>query len=213
MRVVFLDINVVQISNRFRKLFYKMDFVDVVEEKLKVEDITNKVSSETCGAISMFVGTTRDNFDGKRVVRLDYEAYMPMAKRKMLEVCTAIREKWDVHNIAIIHRIGVVPVREASIVIAVSSAHRKESLEAVHYAIDTVKATVPIWKKEVYEDDSSTWKQNKECAWSPELPSSSKFNESGSTRHQEQATQDMSSQHSQSPSNKCMMSSSITDKL
>ncbi|CAL1531861.1 unnamed protein product [Lymnaea stagnalis] len=198
-----------------------MDFVDVVEDKLKVEDITNMVSSETCGAISMFVGTTRDNFDGKRVVRLDYEAYMPMAKRKMLEVCAAIREKWDIHNIAIIHRIGVVPVKEASIVIAISSAHRQESLEAVHYAIDTVKATVPIWKKEVYEDDSSSWKQNKECTWSHELPSSSKINESTSTtqlcwqsgQKGVDTSLDKSTQQSHSPSNKCIISSSVTEKL
>jgi molybdopterin synthase catalytic subunit len=139
-----------------------MDLVDIVEGKLSIEDISDNVSSPSCGAVSVFIGTTRDSFDGKQVLQLEYEAYMPMAKRKMLEVCAAIREKWNVHNITIIHRIGVVPVKEASIVIAISSAQRKESLEAVHYAIDTVKAVVPIWKKEIYGDESSSWKQNKE---------------------------------------------------
>lgn len=142
------------------------DFVDVVENKLSVEDITARATSPTSGAISLFVGTTRDNFDGKTVLRLEYEAYMPMAKKKMLETCQLIRDKWDVENIVMIHRIGVVPVGEASIVIAVSSPHRKESLEAVHFAIDHVKATVPVWKKEIYGDNSSSWKQNKECSWS-----------------------------------------------
>ncbi|XP_059161511.1 molybdopterin synthase catalytic subunit 1-like [Physella acuta] len=158
-----------------------MDFVDVVEEKLKVEEITDKVSSASCGAVSVFIGTTRDNFDGKRVLTLDYEAYLPMAKRKMQEVCQTIREKWDVENIAIIHRIGPVPVKEASIVIAISSAHRKESLEAVHFAIDTVKAIVPVWKKEIYDDDTCTWKQNKECAWSSDPPMSSSPDHSAGT--------------------------------
>ncbi|GFS16702.1 molybdopterin synthase catalytic subunit [Elysia marginata] len=142
-----------------------MDIVDVVEDKLKVDEITDSVSSPSCGAVSIFVGTTRNNFEGKQVVRLEYEAYYPMAKKKMLEVCASIRSQWDVENIAMIHRIGVVPVKEASIVIAISSPHRKESLEAVQYAIETVKAIVPVWKKEIYADDSASWKKNKECAW------------------------------------------------
>lgn len=149
-----------------------MDIVDVVEEKLNVEAITDSVASPSCGAVSVFIGTTRDSFEGKEVVRLEYEAYLPMAKKKMMEVCTDIRKQWHVKNISMIHRIGVVPVKEASIVIAVSSAHRKESLEAVQYAIETVKAIVPVWKKEIYADESGSWKKNKECAWGPdELPS------------------------------------------
>ncbi|GFO48408.1 molybdopterin synthase catalytic subunit [Plakobranchus ocellatus] len=142
-----------------------MNFVDVVEGALKVDEITDTVSSTSCGAVSLFIGTTRDNFEGKKVIQLEYEAYTPMAKAKMLEVCENIRKKWDVENIAMIHRIGIVPVKEASIIIAVSSPHRKESLEAVAYAIETVKAIVPVWKKEIYENDLSSWKQNKECAW------------------------------------------------
>ncbi|RUS73086.1 hypothetical protein EGW08_019147 [Elysia chlorotica] len=142
-----------------------MDIVDVVETELKTNEIIDSVSSPSCGAVSVFVGTTRDNFDGKTVLRLEYEAYLPMAKRKMLEVCADIRKRWKVENISMIHRIGVVPVKEASIVIAISSAHRKESLEAVQYAIETVKAIVPVWKKEIYADNSASWKKNKECAW------------------------------------------------
>ncbi|XP_013088905.1 molybdopterin synthase catalytic subunit 1-like [Biomphalaria glabrata] len=162
-----------------------MDHVDVVFDKLKVDEITDLVSTESCGAISLFVGTTRDYFEGKRVLYLEYEAYDSMAKKKMLEVCQAIREKWDVQNIAIIHRIGVVPVKEASIVIAISSAHRKESLEAVQFAIDTVKAVVPVWKKETYEDNTYSWKQNKECCWSGDAstPDSQSVNTSAPCNH------------------------------
>lgn len=141
------------------------DHVDITENKINLEKLTSIVTSPSCGAVSVFIGTTRDNFNGKIVRLLEYEAYIPMAKKKMLEVCQQIRDKWKVENIAMEHRIGVVPVTEASIIIVVSSPHRKESLEAVHYAIDTVKAVVPIWKKEIYEDQSSEWKENKECFW------------------------------------------------
>lgn len=143
----------------------RMDYVEVTEDQISTDQTTKLVSSPSCGAISVFIGTTRDNFDGKKVLRLEYEAYIPMAKKKMMEICQQIHDKWTVHKVAMIHRIGIVPVEEASIVIAVSSPHRKESLEAVSYAIDTVKAVVPIWKKEIYEDESTAWKENKECAW------------------------------------------------
>jgi len=101
----------------------------------------------------------------KKVVKLEYEAYEPMAKKKLKELCNRLRVKWaDLKNIAIFHRLGAVGPREASVIIAVSSAHRKDSLEAVQFAIDELKATVPIWKKELYEDGSE-WKENKECFW------------------------------------------------
>ncbi|XP_070542279.1 molybdopterin synthase catalytic subunit-like [Ptychodera flava] len=144
------------------------DFVHITTDKLSVEDITQKVTSPSAGAISVFMGTTRDNFDGKTVIRLEYECYTQMAEKEMKKLCQQIREKWSVKNIAFVHRIGVVPVTEASVIIAVSSAHRREALEAVQYGIDTLKSTVPIWKKEVYADGSTNWKENKECSWSAE---------------------------------------------
>lgn len=143
-----------------------MDYIEITDEILDVNEISQMVTDPSCGAISIFVGITRDNFDGKKVLRLEYEAYKPMAKKKMKEMCDSIRKQWEIHSIAMIHRINVVPISEASIVIAISSPHRKESLQAVEYAIDTLKATVPIWKKEIYADESSSWKENKECSWS-----------------------------------------------
>lgn len=139
--------------------------VDITEDRLDLEKLTNFVTSPSCGAVSVFIGTTRNNFDGKKVLQLEYEAYIPMAKKKMVEICQQIRKSWSIEKIAMEHRIGVVPVAEASIIIAISSPHRKESLEAVQYAIDMVKAVVPVWKKEIYEDDMSEWKENKECYW------------------------------------------------
>lgn len=96
---------------------------------------------------------------------MSYEAYQDMALKKIDLICEEIRSKWDVYNIAIYHRTGDVPVGEMSVVIAISSVHRRESLQAVEFAIDRLKETVPIWKKEVYKIEPAEWKENKECAW------------------------------------------------
>lgn len=144
------------------------DIIDLTEKQLNAENISRSVILPNCGAVSMFIGTTRDNFDGKVVLKLEYEAYESMAKKKMKEICKMIRSKWKLGRIAIIHRLGEVPVTEASVVIAISSTHRKEALEAVSETIDALKANVPIWKKEIYQNHESAWKANKECAWSKE---------------------------------------------
>eukprot|EP00466_Bigelowiella_natans_P005544 jgi/Bigna1/142995/aug1.74_g17703 len=116
---------------------------------------------ECCGAIATFVGTTRNTFQGKTVTQLSYEAYAPMALKQMKKICLEMRNTWtEMRKIVILHRLGVCPVGQASVMIAASSPHRKEALNAVHWAIDQLKKTVPIWKKEHYTDGSS-WKQNK----------------------------------------------------
>lgn len=100
---------------------------------------------------------------------MQYEAYEAMAIKTMNHICNKMRLRWpDIRNIGIHHRLGTVPVKEASVVIAVSSPHRKSSLEAVHYAIDELKKSVPVWKKEQYADGDgcSEWKENSECTWS-----------------------------------------------
>ncbi|KAK7086059.1 Molybdopterin synthase catalytic subunit [Halocaridina rubra] len=113
----------------------------------------------------MFIGTTRNMYEGQTVVRLEYESYEEMAVKEIKKLCKEAREKWTLHHIAVYHRLGVVPVCEASVILAVSSVHRRESLNAVSFLIDELKANVPIWKKEVYDDGSGSWKQNKECLW------------------------------------------------
>lgn len=142
-----------------------MDFVELASRKIDVENVLQKVGTADSGAISMFVGTTRNHFQGRRVEKLSYEAYDGMAVNEMKRLCTVIRERWPVKNIALVHRLGDVPIGEASVVIAVSSEHRQEPQEAVKWAIDELKARVPIWKKEVYTDGHSEWKENKECFW------------------------------------------------
>lgn len=137
------------------------DVVVLTREPLEGFSAVELVGRDGAGAVATFVGTTRDTFGGRRVVRLEYEAYEPMAEKELRALCAAVRGRWKVEAVAVLHRLGVVEVGRASVVVAVSSVHRREALEAVHWAIDELKARVPIWKREVYEDGSE-WKQNAE---------------------------------------------------
>ncbi|EFA75022.1 molybdenum cofactor synthesis protein 2 large subunit [Heterostelium album PN500] len=137
-------------------------YIEVSEEPIdfKVGGY-NRVEDDNAGAISTFLGTTRNNFKGKNVEKLEYEAYTPMAVKEIAKICSHLFTTYNILHIAVLHRIGTVPIGEASILIAISSAHRHDSLTAVQYAIDTIKATVPIWKKEYYTDGTmSVWKDN-----------------------------------------------------
>eukprot|EP00123_Amoebidium_parasiticum_P014798 comp22648_c0_seq1/m.34905 comp22648_c0_seq1/g.34905 ORF comp22648_c0_seq1/g.34905 comp22648_c0_seq1/m.34905 type:complete len:153 (-) comp22648_c0_seq1:42-500(-) len=144
---------------------HKQDHVWLTDQPISIDHVHSLVSSPSAGAISSFVGTTRDNFEGKRVLRLEYEAYPGMAEKQMLAICAEMRARWQLIYIGMVHRVGVVPIQGASIVICVSSAHRTDSLQAVQYAIDAVKERVPVWKKEWYEGEEYLWKENCEaCA-------------------------------------------------
>uniref|UniRef100_A0A2K5INC7 Molybdenum cofactor synthesis 2 n=1 Tax=Colobus angolensis palliatus TaxID=336983 RepID=A0A2K5INC7_COLAP len=120
------------------------EVINVTTEKFPVDEVSQLVISPLCGAVSLFVGTTRNNFEGKKVISLEYEVYLPMAENEVKKICSDIRQKWPVKHIAVFHGL----------------AHRAASLEAVSYAIDTLKAKVPIWQKEIYEE-SSSWKGNR----------------------------------------------------
>ncbi|KAI8068678.1 Molybdopterin biosynthesis MoaE [Gongronella butleri] len=122
-----------------------------------LDEISKQVQDDAAGAISTFSGTTRNSFQGKTVVQLDYQAYEPMARKVLGELVAEARAKWALMHVAIYHRTGTVPVGETSVVIACSSAHRDASMHATEYLIDELKARCPIWKKEVYED-GSVWK-------------------------------------------------------
>lgn len=141
------------------------DHVEIVAHPLVHDDVVKRVADDGAGAIVTFIGTTRDTFEHggelRNVEKLEYECFTPMALAKMRELCAAIRGTWDVAKIAMAHRTGTVGVGESSVIIAVSSAHRREALEACHWAIDELKATVPIWKKEFFEG-GEVWKENEE---------------------------------------------------
>ena len=126
--------------------------IKIVSQQINTEEILESVEDPSAGGIDMFIGTTRDNSNGKKVLRLEYEAYESMAVKMMNEIAEELRTKWQVKKISMVHRIGSVEIGEASVVIAVSAAHRKEAFEACRYAIDTLKKQVPIWKKEYYID-------------------------------------------------------------
>jgi len=104
------------------------------------------------GALCLFVGLVRDHNRGRTVVRLEYEAYEEMALPLMEEIASEVRRRWPVTDVRIVHRLGSLAVGEPSVAVAVSSPHRDEAFTACRHAIDTLKATVPIWKKEFYSD-------------------------------------------------------------
>jgi molybdopterin synthase catalytic subunit/molybdopterin converting factor small subunit len=121
------------------------------EEPLSLQACVDEVASPDAGAVATFVGTTRRRSRGREVVRLEYEAYEGMAEAEMERIATALRERHELCEVAIHHRVGVVGIGETSVVVAVSAPHRAAALAACREAIDTLKETVPLWKKEVYE--------------------------------------------------------------
>ncbi|MCZ7589186.1 MAG: molybdenum cofactor biosynthesis protein MoaE [Gaiella sp.] len=120
------------------------------EAPLSVERVASEVASEAAGAIVTFVGTTRARSRGRDVIRLEYEAYEGMAEAEMERIARELRERHDVIDVAIHHRVGPVEIGETSVVIAVSAPHRAAAFDACREAIDTLKQTVPLWKKELY---------------------------------------------------------------
>ena len=128
--------------------------IEISHDPLEPERITSVVRNDSNGAVVTFLGTTRDNFQGKRVVTLEYEAFEEMAIKKMEEIREEIQAEFAIEDVAIAHRIGAVPIGQISLVVAVASPHRKEAFLACHKAVDRLKEIVPIWKKEVFEEGS-----------------------------------------------------------
>jgi len=150
-----------------------MDYVHLQFEPIKLDELYTQVVASSCGAVASFVGITRDNFDGRPVSRLIYEAYEPMALQELKRLCIEARHQFtDIKHIAICHRLGDVSISDISVAIYVSGSHRRNALNAVSFLIEQLKANVPIWKKEFYDDgnnnatsmttsSSSCWKENK----------------------------------------------------
>jgi molybdopterin synthase catalytic subunit len=116
------------------------------------------------GAVSTFVGITRDNFQGKKVAKLSYESYVPMAVKELKKLCQDACTKYtSVQKIAAVHILGDCPVGQPSVILAASSPHRREAMHCTEYLIDELKRRIPIWKREVYEGDlGAVWKENAE---------------------------------------------------
>lgn len=130
--------------------------IQLSENPLNAQDTLHLVADDAAGGLVSFVGTVRNQTKGKSVLRLEFEAYAPMAKAEMRKIAERIAERWPVLHVAIHHRVGSLAIGETAVLIAVSAAHRGAAFEACQFAIDTLKETVPIWKKEVFED-GETW--------------------------------------------------------
>ena len=126
--------------------------IKISGEPLNIQSCIDWVMSPECGGINVFVGTVRNVTKGKKVIRLEFEAYESMAISEMKKIAEDVFKKWPVKKILIHHRTGVLQTGEAPVVIAVSAAHRDAAFDACRYAIDTLKQTVPVWKKEIFED-------------------------------------------------------------
>ena len=123
----------------------------VTDKAIDLQELVNFVSDPEAGAIVTFIGTTRNNNEGRKVIALDYEAYPGMAEKELARIGAEAHSKWPIGRMAIVHRLGPVQITEASVIIVVASAHREAAFAACRFAIEEIKKTVPIWKKEVYE--------------------------------------------------------------
>jgi molybdopterin synthase catalytic subunit len=128
-------------------------------EPIELATLVAHVAGPGFGAVATFSGTVRDSFQGRRVLHLEYEAYDPLALKVLREIGAGVRARLGVGRIAIVHRTGRLEIGETSVAIAVSAPHRRVALEACGEAIERLKAELPVWKKEFFED-GAVWREN-----------------------------------------------------
>jgi molybdopterin synthase catalytic subunit len=116
-----------------------------------------EASRPDCGAINVFLGTTRNHHEGRAVLRLAYEAYEPMALKALEDLESRAAREFDIETCVVVHRLGDVPIGEASVAVVVASAHRAAAFDASRWAMDELKRTVPIWKKEFFAEGDDAW--------------------------------------------------------
>lgn len=131
--------------------------IEIVESQIDESALLRHVKSECCGAVLLFSGTTRRETAGRVTETLHYEAYGEMARRELHRIRTEAMARFELKVCAVVHRVGEVPLGETSIVVALSSPHRKQAFEAAAWIMDTVKTDVPIWKQEVWADGKTEW--------------------------------------------------------
>lgn len=138
--------------------------ISLTHSEIDIASIVREVKTPASGAIDIFVGTTRDHHKGRQVTLLEYEGYEPMALKMMEKIAEDVKQRWPLHRVSIVHRLGCVPVGEVSVVLAVSSGHRREAFEACQFLIDALKQSVPIWKREYFSDGTIEWSRQDEHA-------------------------------------------------
>src|SRR5215471_18280412 len=144
----------------------KDDIFEITREPIDIADLRKRLLEGDSGAVVVFDGVARNNTKGRRTLFLEYEGYEPMSLRTMEQIGSEVHERWAINRLGIIHRLGRIEICESSVVIIVTSAHRRIAFEACHYAIDRLKKIVPIWKKEYFED-GAVWvegESDRDCA-------------------------------------------------
>jgi len=130
---------------------------ELVRSPIDVAPLLAAAREPACGAVNMFIGTTRDHHEGRRVVRLEYEAYERMAMAALAALERSASERFQLGHCAIVHRLGLVPVTEASVVVVTSAPHRAAAFDAARWVMDELKRSVPIWKKEHFAEGGAAW--------------------------------------------------------
>ena len=128
------------------------ELYQITRDVIDAQAVSRRMLRDEDGAICIFEGVVRNNSKGKKTLHLVYEAYETMALKKLEEIGIFVRQAWDIDSIAMIHRLGHLDIGETSVAVIITSAHRRASFDACHYAIDKLKKVVPIWKKEFFED-------------------------------------------------------------
>jgi molybdopterin synthase catalytic subunit len=131
--------------------------IELTDIVIDTASLADRARHPEAGAIVLFLGTTRELTGGKQTVALSYEAYREMAERRLVELESEARRRWPVIECIIVHRLGAVPPTESSVAIAVSTPHRADAFAAGQWLIDSLKADVPIWKREQWADGTSEW--------------------------------------------------------
>ena len=126
--------------------------IEITDKPIDPQPVTASVRRDSNGAVVTFLGTTRRTSMGKTVLYLEYEAYAPLALRKLREIAGEVARTWPIQDVSIVHRMGRLEIEDISLVVAIASPHRKEAFAACGYVVDRIKETVPIWKKEVFSD-------------------------------------------------------------
>ncbi|MFM7150118.1 MAG: molybdenum cofactor biosynthesis protein MoaE, partial [Gemmataceae bacterium] len=125
-------------------------------DPIDYSSLTESVRRPSSGAVVLFLGTVRDWTDGHQTNALEYEAYLPMAEKTLRQVEAEIRERWEIGELAIVHRLGHLEISEISVAIALSCPHRKEAFAAAQFAMDRIKEIAPIWKKDIPSTGQAT---------------------------------------------------------
>jgi molybdopterin synthase catalytic subunit len=126
--------------------------IQLKDTPLSPQECIDLAAHPGSGGSTVFIGTVRDQTQGRKVLRLEFEAYGPMAVSEMRKIAAVVEARWQAHHVVIHHRVGSLEVGEIAVIIAVATPHRKAAFEACQFAVDTLKESVPIWKKEIFED-------------------------------------------------------------